>query len=694
MSLALACIRKQSYCFARARLLSCLNFCITLAILMGDGSHAYGQTFPCDGKIYFYRWSGSQRQLAYIDDYFTSNPVVNNVCPISTTNQNALGANPIDNYLYFLDLNNSGLYRLDASCNNTLVCPNLVYADNGCFDNLGRYWVIVNSQDLMAFDINTCDTVKGPFTISGLGAFHDITFSMKNCHFYVGDDNDMVEIDTSGNTLGTYSPGFGASVGNWGGIAMGSDGDVYGIPNDQTTGRVHRFNTSTNTSDGLIYTFPDGTLIPQNCGCDMASFPCPDLDAAINADSAFGCNLPFTVNFTNTTTGLISSFLWNFGDGSVDSTNLNPSHTYTTAGVFTVTLTVNATSQCFAIPSDSISTVISISLLTGSGTSLDTTICSGGIATISAYGGNQYIWTSTGSISCTLCQSQSVTPDSTTEYWVTIIDSNGCQAFDTAVVSVFSSAQVATGPDLSICLGDSIGLSATGGTGYLWTPDSTLDNPNIPNPTAYPSITTNYTVMITDSNGCSYLDSQTVNVVSMVIADAGPDVVICQGDSVLLQASGGSTYTWNPALGLSDSTIANPYASPSASTTFYLIAAFSSCSDQDSVIVTVLMLPSVSVMPDTIICVGDSITISAVGAVSYQWNNGENTQSIMVAPISSLTYTVTGTDSMGCQNSATAQVDVQPLPVIDLGADIVSCSGDTVTITATGGVQYIWSTGD
>lgn len=92
------------------------------------------------------------------------------------------------------------------------------------------------------------------------------------------------------------------------------------------------------------------------------------------------------------------------------------------------------------------------------------------------------------------------------------------------------------------------------------------------------------------------------------------------------------------------------------------------------------------------ICSGDAVTLTGGGATSYTWDNGV-TDGIAINPIVTTTYTVTGT-SNGCSNTAQIEVAVDSLPTII--ANVTSsniCDGDTIILTGSGGVSYIWDNG-
>src|SRR5690606_18543161 len=144
-----------------------------------------------------------------------------------------------------------------------------------------------------------------------------------------------------------------------------------------------------------------------------------------------------------------------------------------------------------------------------------------------------------------------VCPTETTVYTVTVVDANGDTDSTTATVTVFPAAVANAGNDVAICPGGSTTLGASGGVTYAWSPGTGLSSTTIAAPTANPTQTTTYTVTVTSANGCTDTDEVTVTVNAVPLVSAGPDQDICLGNSAALSASGGVTYAWSPATGLS-----------------------------------------------------------------------------------------------------------------------------------------------
>ncbi|MDD2634613.1 MAG: hypothetical protein PHW82_03850, partial [Bacteroidales bacterium] len=116
--------------------------------------------------------------------------------------------------------------------------------------------------------------------------------------------------------------------------------------------------------------------------------------------------------------------------------------------------------------------------------------------------------------------------------------------------------------------------------------------------------------------------------------------------------------------------------------------------DIDTVLVTVYNLPIVNAGLDEDICIGNSVTLTATGGVNYEWNSGELVDIITVNPLVDTEYIVTVIDSHSCENTDTVNVTVHDLPIVNAGSDQDICIGESVTLTATGGINYEWNSGE
>lgn len=279
------------------------------------------------------------------------------------------------------------------------------------------------------------------------------------------------------------------------------------------------------------------------------------------------------------------------------------------------------------------------------------------------------------------------------------INPNDPLCTDTVVqqITVQDTVIPVAGPDTATCPGIpvQIGSPATPGWTYQWTPSTGLDNPNIAQPTA--TITGEITYVLTafDAEGCSGQDSITVGLLQNSGADAGPDVSICSGDSVQLQASGGVDYLWFPNVFIDNVNISNPNVFPVFDQEYIVeVTNSDGCVGTDTVLVS-LFQPQLSVSPDVMICIGDTAQVSASGAATYNWSPNTNISNSAVAdpevwPFTTTTYVVDAVDGNGCEISDSVQVEVVPLPIADAGPDVQICVGSCDTLQASGGDSYSW----
>ncbi len=183
--------------------------------------------------------------------------------------------------------------------------------------------------------------------------------------------------------------------------------------------------------------------------------------------------------------------------------------------------------------------------------------------------------------------------------------------------------------------------------------------------------------------------SSTINIVSSDIgAIASPSTSICMGDAVTLNGTGASSYSWDN--GIVD---AEPFI-PSSTTSYTVIGTDIYGCDYDTTITIVInSLPNVgiSVNPSIHVCLGSQVTLSGTGASSYQWSGGVNNATPFVPSSSPSNYLVTGLDSItGCRNLDSVTIYINPSIEVS-ASNFAICAGDSVILSATGGLNYVWS---
>ena len=288
-------------------------------------------------------------------------------------------------------------------------------------------------------------------------------------------------------------------------------------------------------------------------------------------------------------------------------------------------------------------------------------------------------------------------------YFLSVTDANGCTYYDTVTVVPPAAAVVANAvmqSDVS-CFGGNNGsalATTTGGTApynYAWNtvpPQSTAAATGLSAGT--------YTVTITDDNGC--FDTATVvitepsqiNVLTTDIRGTCPGVTNGMASAF---ASGGTspyTYLWNTTPAQTTDTV----SALLPGTYTVSVTDGSGCTSSGTVIISSFPAPLVDAGPDKTLCEGESTTLSATGAQQYTWSGTAaisctTCSTPSTTPLVDAVYTVYGTDVNGCSDSDRLFVSVLHRSPVAVGNDTKICEGDTVSLLASGGVEYNWFPG-
>ena len=297
----------------------------------------------------------------------------------------------------------------------------------------------------------------------------------------------------------------------------------------------------------------------------------------------------------------------------------------------------------------------------------NTTLCDGGSTTLTAMGGDSYQW-STGATTA------SINIDTAGTYSVTASTSNGCSGSASVTVIQNEASNVTISGNTVICSGIGTSLTASSGTDYLWSTGETTQSISVNTPG-------NYSVTVTDNNGCNGSSSQTVTMMEPAVISGSTQ--ICQGQSTSLSASGSGNYAWDNGASTSFITVNTP------GNYTVTVTLPNGCSSSATVNVSVGTTPTPVILGNTTLCQGQSTTLTANGGSSYVWDNGNTSNSITVSQ--SGVYTVTATNAEGCSATANVTVTVNPLPNVNISGNSSFCQDDNVTLTATGASTYMWS---
>ncbi|MBK9283646.1 MAG: T9SS type A sorting domain-containing protein [Sphingobacteriaceae bacterium] len=305
--------------------------------------------------------------------------------------------------------------------------------------------------------------------------------------------------------------------------------------------------------------------------------------------------------------------------------------------------------------------------ITASGT---TTFCQGGSVTLSSSPANSYSWSNGAT-------TQSISTNQTGNYLVIVSNSVGCLASSNSIsvlVNILPTISVNNG---TICPATNFTILPTGANSYTYEGGSAVVSP---------TSNATYTVIGASLSGCLSSNIATVN----VIVASSPTLsinsgTICSGSNFTLSASGAQSYTYPGG---------NPVVSPIFTSTFFVVGSSSlGCTSTGSTVIVVNPIPTISVNSGSL-CLFQSYTLNALGANSYTWFNGSNSQNVIITPSVSGTYSVIGTSLNNCSGTGVSTIIVYSLPTINiLSSHSQICLGETATLSAIGADNYSWSPG-
>ena len=407
-------------------------------------------------------------------------------------------------------------------------------------------------------------------------------------------------------------------------------------------------------------------------------FTIPGASLTVTA-SASPTSICFPGNSTLTATpsnacGSIN-YTWDNGGGAGASVVVSP--------VATTTYTVTATdaASCMTV-TDQITITAALAVVPGTASLLPLSICEGETTSLSIVGETgTYQWQSGPTAAGPFTDIAGAT---TSPYVVgpilagddlffqAVVTSCGIDTTNIINVTVSPAPPILAGTDQTVCDdGATVTLSGGGGVSYVWTGGVTDGIAFAPS-----MGTTTYTVTGTDVNGCINTDDVDVTLNALPVIDAGVGQSVCDdGSTVTLNGAGGVSYLWSG--GLTDGLAFVP---PAGTTTYTVTGTDANgCVNTDDVDVTLNALPVISAGVNQAVCNGDLVTLSGGGGVSYVWTGGVTDGTPFAAIPGISTYTVTGTDGNGCEN--TDDVDVSAgEPIIDPMLDFDVCEGDNLNI--------------
>ncbi|MBU0765537.1 MAG: PKD domain-containing protein [Bacteroidetes bacterium] len=516
--------------------------------------------------------------------------------------------------------------------------------------------------------------------------------------------------------------------------------------------------TATNAAGALTFVFTSDNGVTQSGWVAEISCysPTDPPVCAFTASDTLSCS--GIIQFTDQSV-YATSWEWDFGDGTT-STEQNPLHAYTASGTYTVTLNVSNTYGSdeliktdyitVTLPTEPITTGASSCgqdslTLTASGTGIlewyddpagGTLLDTGATfttplltATTSYYvadhiitiGASQYggkpdnsgtggNHTSSGyGLYFDVFQdirlvSVYVYATGTANRTIRILDGSSNIIYDQSISipdgesRVYLNADLAPGTGYSLICNNTPNMYRDGGTGA----------PQLPYPyelTGVFSITGNladnnayyyyfYDWEVQTISDCSSAREEvTATIVPLPVIDVTGNTELCEGETTTLTASGGSTYSWNTGASTAQITV-----TPSVTTAYMVTVTDNGCSADTTVTVSVDPSPVADAGTDQVICETSSATLTASGGTQYEWSTTETTQTIIVSPGTTTTYSVTvSTGDCSDTDSVTVYTSSPPTLAFTSTDESATGAGDgQISVTTTGGTSpfaFSWNTG-
>lgn len=411
------------------------------------------------------------------------------------------------------------------------------------------------------------------------------------------------------------------------------------------------------------------------------------------------------INFTDLSLYTPYSWQWTFVGANITGSNLqNPTNIcYNTPGNYTVTLIATNALGTDTLIKTAYIKVVGNPIVTV--TPATQTICLGDSGTINLSSSSNtmsYLWSPAIGLDTTAGSQVSAFPQSNQTYNITATDTvYGCVVLKSAQVAVSNLPNVsASAVNDEFCEGGSTNLMASGAQSYSWSPVTGLDQSYGSVVTASPTSSTAYIVTGTNSNGCSASDTVFIVIKpAPVLVVQSSDPEFCVGGSSTLTVSGADSYVWSPSLGLNTANGAQVIASPQT-TTYYTATGLgvNGCYASSGTLVTVNPLPNVYVNPSSAtVCAGYSTVLNAYGADTYVWSPAATLSSnvgnqVTASPTVNTTYTVQGTDALGCINTANTTITMGTVPQLSINSSgSTVCLGESVTLQPSGAANYAWN---
>ena len=555
------------------------------------------------------------------------------------------------------------------SVNKLIACNQevLFFTDSSIGNNLSYYWSFgdgtfsSNANPTHAYILDGWYTVKLKIT-DNLGCSDSL---IKTNYIQI---NGVKSMFTASDTFASCPP----LVVNLTNTSINSNASLWSFGNGAN---------STLQNPSIIYTIPGTYLIKlistNTLGCIDSSFK----TIIVNGPSG-----TFTYSPTNTCapagiaftalTNNAQSLLWDFSNGVTITTLGSTSsynYTYNQVGHYMPKLVMSDGANCVIVVygNDTIKvekTYAKFGVSDSSFCKSGTVIFSDSSSTTNGFI-NNYFWdfgdgTTSNAMNPThLFANPGV-------YLVMLIANSSVGCADTAykTINILQGNNITLTNNLFLCEGQGKTVSINSNSNSInWYPSTGLSCSNCSAPFVNPFISTNYTIIASNSNGCIDTAYLVVSVQPRLPSSIDSNKIICLSDSTQLNANGGTSYTWNPITYLSNPQISNPWAFPPSTTTYYVAIHQGTCTfDTLQLTVTVNPKPILIAGTSQTLTAGSSVQLSASGTNIdfYSWTPTAslscNTCAMPTAsPTENTVYYITVSNVFGCKANDSVSIKIR-----------------------------------
>ncbi|RXK86549.1 PKD domain-containing protein [Filimonas effusa] len=486
---------------------------------------------------------------------------------------------------------------------------------------------------------------------------------------------------------------------------LGPSGTIQYAPLFSCTPAPVALRAATRNTQSIIWDFTDGTILPTqdslvthtyasygkytprliltdsfNCRVSVTgkdTLVVADVAASMSTQLQSGCDsskMAFA-DASQAYNDRIKSYQWSFGDNSSTASTANTTHVYRNNGTYTVSLTVNTEKGCSKTVTQSLPIRVYSSpvvrLQAPDSTCFNNAVRFEASDIKADPAVTEWYW-QYGNGQSSRVQNNTYNYPEPGIYPVEVVGRNarGCADTIKHTITVLALPSVDAGLDTSICLNVPLRLRAGGADQYTWQAHPTLSCTSCANPVATPAAGTRYHVTGRTNFGCVNYDSLFVDVKLPPNLKGYRNDSLCTGESVQFNVSGAETYRWEPATGLSNATLPNPVASPSATTTYVLTGADTkNCFSQKvNVTVAVFPIPVFHILGDSVrnlnIGYSDTLRTSSSDDINrWVWTPGNwlsctNCPEPIISAKRDIVYTARVYNAGGCTSSDQVTVHV------------------------------------